>query len=1325
MAFGLSGIKGYTGTTSEEENNPYGLPNDPYESVARMRTRYDLAGQEAPEPEKKTPTLLDGLMGALEVLDAPGNALRGGIQESATGGNFLTGVGRGLANALPDALAEPLGGKQYSTGDWIRAAGVDNQAVEFVGGLAGDILLDPTTYLTGGASGVLKAMGKGAVKGAAKESLQKTSGSVLKNLTKAFDKSDELSRVSALSKDARFGSNNIDDLGSLAGVNQANPNLDQAYSSIMGDNKIRTKALEDRAGETAIRAIDEQINFMKKVEKVLPNIGENSLRFISDLANGDIYRAFNSTDHKVFTRAEQKINELFGVDYLKNASPEADTAMRNIFSLYSDTMDSITSADTALLGRIKNIAEDPNFYSKIHKSTRDSITRTAEIYGKSVAEINYLNGLKASVDEFGDRTFVSFMGNPLVDITDNLSSMKQGAVNLLRKSPIAEKVAKEVGDFMTGAFSNALSVSGKLNTNMRDSLDKVTERLSKLQANNSILPRNVLDGALRSLGENASTIGEQGIMHNGKLVKPNDMFIYWKEGKKQILNAGISKPNAFQDMINKGTFNVDDVINEMKKTVKEKTNADLDLKLGFDEYAAKKYLEDVLPYTMKNPQIEDYFKEINSRVDLMNSYIASFDKVLGKTYDLGDNYIHHAYENYMASDLEELVQAGGISRGKSTASNLAPTKQREYSSIAAAEALDPALKPITNVVDAMAIRMAYSARMGHRVQFLEGTKDIINKLDNIMANTDSVDNAYRASQELNQSIPNAAFGPQPELARQGVIDQAESLAAGRSTIETLVRGLGDDGVKELKDVVRMTPPSNLERSMFTKVNIGNEAYYVHNDVASQFQKLDKIFFNDMEFNKVKKVYDEATRMIKTAQTILRPVFHVKNNTSEFMMTALDLGGDNLQKSYQKAFDIYKQVGKRVTISGREYPVDEALNVLGVLMDNNAKQWLTYNGKQYKAKSLFNLINGENMVELGGKKYTIKEIRDQFAENGLGESGMTRETFKESIPDLRNEVRGVSNVKTQWKQDMADPNRARGLAKGLAKGYYNVAQTASNASENLHRMAHFLGALDRGEAFKNAAMSVKKFHVDYSNLSRFEKNVMRRVVPYYTWMRNNLPMQLKLTLEKPGYPAAIGHIVDNAYGALGNPEVADMNQDNLTIPLWEDENGNVKMLNIGLPLADLSKIKFNPKEQLKSAIGDMSPLLKAPVEMAAGKNIAMDVPADDPAKYAASMFGIGNDIYKALSQMGREPGQFDRPNYNLSSAVLPVSTVNPKQVNLSKVYEYRDKLQADMADKKAEGNEILPVVPEGSKKKGYHTSYDKNPNYKKYKEKYNPENRLTP
>jgi hypothetical protein len=86
-------------------------------------------------------------------------------------------------------------------------------------------------------------------------------------------------------------------------------------------------------------------------------------------------------------------------------------------------------------------------------------------------------------------------------------------------------------------------------------------------------------------------------------------------------------------------------------------------------------------------------------------------------------------------------------------------------------------------------------------------------------------------------------------------------------------------------------------------------------------------------------------------------------------------------------------------------------------------------------------------------------------------------------------------------------------------------------ENNARVAHYIDKIVKGGGAKGfspgalgkfeddlvlrSANSVKKYLFDYQDLSPFEQRVMKRFIPFYTWTRKNIPLQMETFITQPG------------------------------------------------------------------------------------------------------------------------------------------------------------------------------------------------------------------
>lgn len=177
---------------------------------------------------------------------------------------------------------------------------------------------------------------------------------------------------------------------------------------------------------------------------------------------------------------------------------------------------------------------------------------------------------------------------------------------------------------------------------------------------------------------------------------------------------------------------------------------------------------------------------------------------------------------------------------------------------------------------------------------------------------------------------------------------------------------------------------------------------------------------------------------------------------------------------------------------------------------------------------------------------------------------------------------------------ADENSNVWLKLGAAGG---------QAIEGELRWAHFLGKLEAGLSFEDAALSVKKYHFDYSELSDTERNVLKRIMPFYSWTRNNVPLQAQKLITDPAKFAAIGK-ARTEYEAQSSEIVPrallpEWAQKAFAIQAGRDKHvAALYTLANYLPAQDLGKL-FSPGELTEALVAMISPIIKHPVEQVSG------------------------------------------------------------------------------------------------------------------------------
>ena len=77
------------------------------------------------------------------------------------------------------------------------------------------------------------------------------------------------------------------------------------------------------------------------------------------------------------------------------------------------------------------------------------------------------------------------------------------------------------------------------------------------------------------------------------------------------------------------------------------------------------------------------------------------------------------------------------------------------------------------------------------------------------------------------------------------------------------------------------------------------------------------------------------------------------------------------------------------------------------------------------------------------------------------------------------------------------------------------KNVSGYVEQLNRISPFIAYLRQGMSPRSAAKKVSRLQVDYSNLTQFERGVMRRAIPFYSFSRGILPWTVEELMSRPG------------------------------------------------------------------------------------------------------------------------------------------------------------------------------------------------------------------
>ena len=192
---------------------------------------------------------------------------------------------------------------------------------------------------------------------------------------------------------------------------------------------------------------------------------------------------------------------------------------------------------------------------------------------------------------------------------------------------------------------------------------------------------------------------------------------------------------------------------------------------------------------------------------------------------------------------------------------------------------------------------------------------------------------------------------------------------------------------------------------------------------------------------------------------------------------------------------------------------------------------------------------------------------------------------------------------------------RRIAPVLSAG----AEVGQNVEDFL-RLSHFIGAMRNGLSPVEAALSVKKWHFDYrpEAFTWAERNVLKRLVPFYSFMSRNLKLVASELMQDPG-----GRLAQSIRAAsqpnIDRPGlVPGYITERAAIPIGQEQEGGRQkyITSLGLPFEQaFDIIQFEPttsqtiRRTTEGLLAQMRPEIKGPLEQLANRNFYFGRPLD--------------------------------------------------------------------------------------------------------------------
>lgn len=232
--------------------------------------------------------------------------------------------------------------------------------------------------------------------------------------------------------------------------------------------------------------------------------------------------------------------------------------------------------------------------------------------------------------------------------------------------------------------------------------------------------------------------------------------------------------------------------------------------------------------------------------------------------------------------------------------------------------------------------------------------------------------------------------------------------------------------------------------------------------------------------------------------------------------------------------------------------------------------------------------------------------------------------------------------------------------------------------------------------KSPIEAVKLVHFDATDLTYIEDRIIKKIVPFYNFNRQNLKYQMSNIAKNPDR----FRMFNKGFEQLWNMAGVDL-QD---MPEWQRENyelpipgmgnkgdGQFTSLKANLPVGDIIDYTSNP---LKAFMSSINPAIRAPFEMIAGKQMfsGQDIDlksAEGLAKYTAETIGIDVPLRLPIGVYQAMKGD---PVKGLETFMASTRSNDTSKKATSDEYDELDRLKEYFDKLKKQGIEI-PTITE--------------------------------
>lgn len=397
-----------------------------------------------------------------------------------------------------------------------------------------------------------------------------------------------------------------------------------------------------------------------------------------------------------------------------------------------------------------------------------------------------------------------------------------------------------------------------------------------------------------------------------------------------------------------------------------------------------------------------------------------------------------------------------------------------------------------------------------------------------------------------------------------------------------------------------------------------KGFYFNEEIARQGQQFLKILKEINTPNpKAMQHIDHVISKIKASLTIYIPSHHWTNVIGDVMFNWY--AGVNKPQRYTQAMKVMQSQ------RGRYGDIAEFKKINGpdALKQAIARGMVGNEGLTSAGLKAEPLGNSVITTMRNGQKVTADMIYTAAMREGILPTARVLEEITSDVTSVLDKVR---------------PLGGRGQ---------KAAHAVSEFRDHVPRLAQFIDGISKSggnfaHAVESSAASVRKWHPDGLDLTRFERNVMKRVFPFYSWTRKAIPLAIESAITASPKVMAYPRLMEELSAINGiepeNGSASGSFPGDQMIPDWLRERGiapvfggpgSYGFINPSTPTLDIAAMMGHPGQ---AAIDMINPIAKVPLELMQGSTLGKQVPIENELDYLSRQI-------PGVSQAGRVTGYY--------------------------------------------------------------------------------------